>query len=406
MSKLRKILPDLLIDLSYGLLFCGISVLPTFALYVQTPRMALWGLTLLPVTLLFFFLRRVCSFFLLFSAAHIVCLLGIPYAIYYFTGNLIPALGTLAYLLILTIYSFVRRLGKESSGLTLPLLLAFAFFYLATAVIMDKALGIQLYAPYTAFTGISFLLFVCYTQAVNIEETLTDAYVQSAQHTKAIFRFNNRSTALFLLLCAAIMGSMVLLPVSDALWALLYALRDGIRALLGMLPEGEPETTTVPSDKTGTQGGLDLSGLMPEEEPREPLIPPEVLQAIVLIFLVLLIIFGIVYFIYRMYRRFGEGVDTTGDIKEFVEPRELQLTEKARRGFRQLFERIIGPENKIRRLFYQKVRDYHKKNRQTILPSETAAEIAARMAAENGEITELREKYDAVRYGKENMPPR
>lgn len=402
MNKLRKALPDLLTDLSFGLFFCGISIIPVLAFYFQSPDMALRGLLLLPAALLFFLLRRVCGSFLLFAAAHIVCLLGIPYGLYSITGNLIPALGALAFLLILTVYSFVRRLGKEASGLTLPLLLAFALFYLAAAIIMDKALGLLLYLPYTVFTGISFLLFVCYTQVANIEETLSDAYVQSAQYAKAILRFNNRSTALFVLISALIMGGLILLPVSDALWALLYALRDGIRALLGMLPEGEPETPVIPADDTGGQGGFDLSGLVPEKEPREPLIPPEVLQAIVLTFLILLILFGIIYFIYRMYRRFGEGVDTTGDIKEFVEPREIQFAEKARRGFRQLFERIIGPENKIRRLFYHSVRDYHKKNKQAILPSETAAEIAARMTAENRDIAELREKYDAVRYGKED----
>lgn len=399
MNKLRKALPDLLTDLSFGLFFCGISIFPVLTFYDQSPDKALRGLLLLPAALLFFLLRRVCGSFLLFAAAHIICLLGIPYGLYSITGDLIPALGALVCLLIETVYSFVRRLGKDTPGLTLPLLLAFALLYLAAAIVMDKALGLLLYFPYTVFTGISFLLFVCYTQVVNIEETLSDAYVQSAQYAKAILRFNNRSTALFVLVSAVIMGGLVLLPVSDALWALLYALRDGIRALLGMLPEGE-DTPTVPIDNAEAQRGLDLSGLMPKKEPREPLIPPEVLQAIVITFLILLILFGIISFIYRMYRRFGEGVDTTGDIKEFVEPQELQFAEKARRGFRQLFERIIGPENKIRRLFYHSVRDYHKKKKQTILPSETAAEIAARMTASDEEIIELQKKYDTVRYGK------
>lgn len=400
MTEFRRTLPELLVHLAYGLLFCSLSTVPAFAYVFGIPWL---GLLFLPLVFLFWLLKKFLKSFLLFSTTHLLFAAAATCTVHILFHDWRITLPVLLLSFLLLLFSYKQRLSTAQPFLSIGFLFAHAGFSLGCALLLDHMLSLRLYIFYAILTGVQFLLFLLNTHYNNLEDVLLTTSAQSKQHAKSILAFNNRFSLFFTALSLLFMLAFSLLPISDLIHAVLRFLKQVILAVFSLLPESTPSEETASSIPEQLPQENSLVELLGEAEPKTPLIPIEMIRRFVLIVLTLGVILGIVYGLYSVYRRFGETTDALGDHKEFLDSDNKNEKSSVRIPLYHWFTR---PHDSIRRNFYKAVLRYHRQRKQPIDPSETSAEIAERIAPTINDISELNKQYEKVRYGQEQKAPK
>lgn len=388
MNGFRNALPGLLTAFAYGLLFYGLSVFPISRVmgYAQVPA----ALLLLGLCVAFFLLRRHCNVFTLFVLAHVVLLLAIFLGTHLLAFPLYERLAVLACAICLLLFSFQQRLSKQSGGFPLPGFFACGGLLFLCAALLVQAGGPRLYVPYTMFTLLLFLMHLLWQHLTALSDALSTIQLQTDKQKKSIRRSNNRSIAALMAATATI--AIALLPLHRLLKSLFQSLRSGIIWLLRKLFS---RSSTPPTPEAPV--APDVSPQLPDAPfqdnlpVRKPLLTPEMIQAIVVLVLLGSALFLVWYGFRHMHRRFGAVIDDTGDRKESlgaVDRDEVPGPWYSPRKRR-------APGSRIRLLFYRRVRAHHRRNRLTISPSETAADLSVRVP----DTDVLLPQYEAARYG-------
>lgn len=320
---------------------------------------------------------------------------------------LLPASFDMGNALLLTaavivpfILFFTKRLHAEKNAhyLNISPLLAMVFFILW--IIADQ-MGFAPLATLIIAAACGFLMLCLLGQYLNNFYDYMENNSQVANMPiSAILHSSNGVMAIFMVLAMA----CILLFTNLGLGRLITALKDlllsAIRYLLSLAPESDPTqySANVPAE-TGAAGGP--PPFMAEEGGTSPIMIA--ISNVIFTILKIALIIGaaalIIYTIYQLYRRFGSfnftkkaKIAAQDECNDVVE--KIVTQKKSRRTF--IFTGTM-PEDKIRRLYYKKIRAAHKKEPvpQTQTPSELTQSLHPSDPEAANSFTAL---YEKARY--------
>lgn len=400
----RTFVSGFITNLAYGLMLCGATVIPAIVV-LEASMSGVWlGILFLVPLLINWLIREYCRNFTLFTCLHILLAAAVSCAVFLIFGNSGIFFAALVFMIISFIFSFSLKLSKTALELTVGMILATAGLYVLAGLLVTKLAEIRLYGLYAVFTAVIFLLYMLKTQMSGLDTTLDAVGRSGARHMESVRRLNNRITALFLAAAALLMLAFSGLPIASAIRAFLGLLQKGLllllRFVLSLFTGGADTDAAVTEVAIPTNEPVDLSDLMGDYEAAEPLLSDEAFQAIMYGALIIVLLAVAIYFIRNMRRRLGRDSGGDGE-EEFYPDESRERVESLRRRF-SLFGPYLGEGNrgKVRKLFYKRVRVYHKKRRLTVKPSETACDIIGRIQnGENDDISALGTLYNKARYG-------
>lgn len=405
MSKSRAIGSRLLANAAYGLMFCGVIAVPSMVILIGS-RSGVWaGLLCLVPFMLNWIIREFCRKSALFFLLHVLTAMAATGEAYLVTGDFSIFCVVLIFSAICCIFSISLRVSGTALELTVGMILASAGLYVLAGIVVSRLSGINLYGFYSVLTAVIFLLSLLKIHMANMDQTLSTAGQSDPRQAEGVRRFGGRTAAIFTVLAALIMLLLSRLPVSVGLRAFLGLLQSGFLAVLGFITrlfsgDSSGGAAVTEEIEVPTQEPIDLSGLMGDYEAPEPLLSDEAFQALIYAGLIITLIAVLLYIVRSVYRRFGGGGNNAEDYREFFPEETRERVEGIKRRF-SLFGPYFGEGNrgKVRKMFYKKVRAYHKKRRVGVAPSETALDIAGRMRGDDEGIDALGELYGKARYG-------
>ena len=300
-----------------------------------------------------------------------------------------------AFMAVSAVYSFTERVSAESGGVS------FAFLTLISAanagcVMIVSSLG--LYAPAVFFMSNVFAAAACYflyRHVTDVARSLEAISLTTSQPVRTIIKFNNVAIAIFIALAAAAAVFSGYIPIAAALRGAGSLLFAALKFLLGRM-SGPDSSSDIQTEFMYEQSAQSYDYLPP---PGEPFILWVILEKIIMFLTTAAVIAGVIagvaYLCYRLYKIFYANVADQYDVKEFISPGADSERASARRpGTPRLF--AAPPSQRIRRLFYKKVRK-HMKSGLKVERHQTAREIAA-LIKKTEDIDELAALYERARY--------
>jgi len=249
---------------------------------------------------------------------------------------------------------------------------------------------------------VEFISYVLFNQTARVDFSIDILSKTTRQPIKTMLRFNNIMLSVFVLI---VLGASALAPYFPVWWIndigrmLLAALRK-LSQLGTEAPEPEPPPAQAPPQMT--QGMPMLPDTEPTPEWLKVLYDVLFYVAAVVSVAIVLVIFA--YVAYRVYKKFYETsrIGADGDTREFVLPEIEKEALNMLRNFRLRMPYFGKSESeRIRRMYYKKVRKYISKGTEVKL-SDTAGEIAGKIVSDN-EMPQLTVKYNIARYGKNDV---
>lgn len=294
---------------------------------------------------------------------------------------------------------FTKRLHAEKDAhyLNITPLLAMVFFILW--IIADQ-MDFAPLATLIIAAACGFLMLCLLGQYLNNFYDYMENNSQVANMPiGAILHSSNGVMAIFMVLAMACILLFTNLGLGRLITALKELLLSGIRYLLSLAPESEP--TQYSANVAAETGAAAQPQFMAEDGGTSPIMIA--ISNVIFTILQIALIIGaavlIIYTIYQLYRRFGSfnfnkkaKIAAQDDCNDVVE--KIVTPKRARRSF--LFTGTM-PEDKIRRLYYKKIRSAHKKEPvpQTQTPSELTQSLQPSDLEAAARFTAL---YEKARY--------
>lgn len=309
----------------------------------------------------------------------------------------VRALGIL-YVILVTAYGMVRRLGKQAEREA-----GFAVMYAALALLFGMAIfmAVQETVSYNGILIIQSLgyvvLFLFYQHRLSIFDALRTMEGNSNFSTKRVTAFNTKMLWSYLSLAGIVFALLYVLGLGRILgdlgawfmravrWLTQYLARDGD-------PSEEDSLAAVVDPDTD-----EPAPMLPDAEPWKIwVVLGEILEIAFIIVAAAAIIFGIYYVIKTFLqsrtmrvRRYQE--DAFEETKEYYNGNDK--THKKRRRLADLFDN--SPEGRIRRAYYRRVKSQIDRK---VKRSDTPQEVGVKLA----DMKDLASQYNEVRY-KDNV---
>ncbi len=383
MTKVRKLIPPLCNELWFFFFLAGIFSLPSWMVLKNVSYITLF---LIPI-LLSFLIRKTVKNFFLFLGLNLLFVLPV------FALDLYQSLFYGAFFLFLFFNTFIKRL-KPYQELSFSAIVVVLGLNIAVSV-SASVLGYKQIPPYMfIYSLLAVLTFLISSQIRKVDYSLELITATTFQPVDRILSFNNRTFLLFAGILLVLSVGSLLIDFEGYIYGLLGLILTGIRYLASLQkPElpGEPLVeVTPPPPPPATMGRFPLD---PGKENFIVKLIEEIIMFLMQIVLVLGFIGLILYAAYLLYKKFY-SVKKSDDIVEFISP-ETSLE----RMLQSIKTSFLGPSNKLRRIYFKKVKSYIKKG-SSIQSSDTTAEIQEKLSSFE-DISELTGKYEQVRYGKE-----
>ena len=381
MTKKRVLILDILSGAAAYMMFAGIAILPA-AFFLNRPYVT--GFFILPFALCFWLRRRI-KHLSLFLLAHI----ALPFTILLLNVDLYQKLMYFALMLIIAVYSVVRRLKSSPPDIGAAFVGIQAICAGALAIVAERLNqpAAALVQPVTV--GIVFICYIVFQHIRNLDETLELITRTTTQPVHAIFTVNNRIIAAFAVIAgiAALLSAFIKLDRPVALLG--RGLLAALRFLIGLLNGKGYDIRETPPDTPGQQ---DNQPFMLPPVDSEPWIIWRILEKIIYYAVFIASILAaaglVVYICIRIYRRFYETVKTDDEIE--VIPHD-NLAVEAIKAIKLFFNPLSG----VRRHFYKKIKRYIGKG-VPIQASDTPEEMTGKIIEED--ISRLTEAYQEARY--------
>ena len=387
MNEKRLLVADVLIQAAVFMLLCTV-MLPLASWVAGGGRLYLVYLLALPFFLTMLFRRLFTSLasFILLHAALLASVYVWPVGAYL---KILLAI----FMAVSVIYSFADRLSRDGKSLTLAFLALSAALNIGAGLITP---ALELDVPVSYYMTNFFIVALCYflyRHITDVAFSLEAISLTSSQPVATIKKYNNAAIVIFMALASVAALLSRFIPVGALLRAAGNLFIAFLRFLYGLA--GESEVTEEPQPMPSPGGQDDLGMLGP---PSEPFILWVILEKIILFIFyaatVIGIVGGIIYLCYKLYKSFYSKKSENADVREFVPPEAVYERIAARFGGAVPF--LIAPSQRIRRLFYRKVRK-HMKAGLAVEASQTAREIAAEINKKEN-IDELTTLYENARY--------
>ena len=373
---------DMICNVVHFTVFYGIIILLLQPITGSSARVLWMLLTIVPFTVNFL-IRRYVRSTVLVIITHLVA----PALVFYLLGDWF----LLGALVLMTIYSFVRRMNKRNDLDTL-----FGIFAAALLIIMCFV-GIHLGHDYAAIIYPILVVIVVigselYSRMARVNSSLEAITQRSNQPIKQILKFDHK-----------MMPTMVCILIIFTL-AGRHAVVDPIFTLISQIRMPEIEINQTRGPITGPlPPRAEMLPMMVLEEQQEPHPFWEAFDAaiyflmniaIILLFITLFIS-GIItaYKLMSYKKRQTPNLADGEDEKIFITPEKVK---RRRRGFEALSKLFARQENKTRRMFRKKILRY-KKMGVPIVKSDTPRQMSKRIKQED--IKELTAEYENIRYG-------
>ena len=342
-----------------------------------------------PFYLLMLF-RRLFGSFVSFAVLHALTLASV----YLWPVGFYMKIVCAGFMLVSVVYSVADRTSRESGGIS-PAFLVFIAAVSIAAGRVASSLSIDLPAAYLMFNASAAAL--CYFMRRHIMDvafSLEAISLTSSQPVKTIKRFNNAAIVVFLVLASVAAAFSGFIPTAAVLTGLGDLLLKLLRFLFSFAREREPilETPIQQSPVAADPG----YGMLPP--PNDPFILWVILEKIFMFLTAAAVIAGIVagvaYLCYKLYKNFYANAEEQSDVKEFIPPEASY--EKIAAGLFGFVPAFGVPSQRVRRLFYKKVKRYIK-NGLIVKKNQTARDIAAEIKKREN-IDELAVMYEKARY--------
>ena len=304
-----------------------------------------------------------------------------------------------------SIYTRVKgRYGYEVSYL---------IFVVGVLTALSIISGYNGMSPITAINAVwAFVIitgYLVYNQTVRIDESLAILSISGKKPVNAILRFNNSILMMFLIPVVLFAAVSPWLPLDRAASLLGAVLLIGVRSLFNFIGWilslfGSKEPTEIMQDAPPPDQDMDL---FMEEAPETPAwiaLLETIVNVLIQLLLVGFIAAAIAYGVYRLYKLFiatrgrGGADEPDGDTSEYIGPKlaAKPIAEAIGELLRRLSPR--SEAERIRRMYFKKVRRHIKRGSAVILRSDTTGEIADKLRPAE-DIDDLTAQYDRVRYG-------
>ena len=387
MNSKRFLLADILIQSAVFLLLCSV-VIPIFAWAAGSENIFFVYLLAVPFFMMTAIRRMFTSIFS-FLSLHALLLASV----YFWPVEMPVKIICACFMAVSTGYSFADRLSSENKSLTMAFLIFNAAVNIAAGIIQNS---FELNIPPVYFMAnilIVTLGFYLFQHLMDVAESLEAISLTSSQPVNSIKRFNNAAIMIFIVLSSAAALLSRYIPIA----LLLRAIGDMFIALLRFIFRGGGESPVeIPPMEMPRGEAMDMGVF---GEPNDPFILWVILEYIVLFLIYAAIIAGVVggiiYLCYKFYKAFYAKSAEHADVKEFIAPEAVYENIAAR--FGNMFNIFsTPPAQKIRRLFYKKVKK-HMKNGLIVKNDQTARDIAFEINKKEN-IDELTGLYEEARY--------
>lgn len=318
--------------------------------------------------------------------------------------NMGNALLLSAAVIVPFILFFTKRLHAEKNAHYLNLSPLLAMVFIILWIIADQ-MDFAPLATLIIVVACVFLMLCLLGQYLNNFYDYMENNSQVANMPMgAILHSSNGVMAIFMVLAMACILLFTNLGLGRLITALKELLLTGIRYLLSLAPEGDP--TQYSTNVEAETSAAAPPQFMAEDGGTSPIMVA--ISNVIFTILQIALIVGaavlIIYTIYQLYRRFGSfnftkkaKIAAQDDCNDVVE--KIVTSKKSRHS---LFFTGTMPEDKIRRLYYKKIRAAHKKEPvpQTRTPSELTQSLQPSDTEAAARFTAL---YEKARYS--NQPP-
>lgn len=369
------------------LLFAAFSFPMLYAAYDQGG----WGQVWFPALMLLFpilstFLRRKIRLLIPFALVHA----AFGAYVYFLAPNDLMSLLGYIFVIMVFVYGMVRHMSHEEERD-----MSYATLYLAIGMMLLTYLACTIreheeYQTALLAQGLLYsVLFLSYQHRISIGRTLSVMDSRDNFSTKRTIRFNRVVFLAYMGLLALVFALLYQLGLSRLLSLGGQYLLLGIRRLVRYLTKTEP-APGVKEEEAAAESNM-------QDEASQMLVPAgktgagwvAAQKVLVVVFIVLLVVLAI-YAVIRIFRRFhntyGYREKNYTENKTFY---SFERTARKRRSLRQVLD--LGPEDRIRRAYYNKVK--HKIDK-TVLRSDTPSQTALK----EPQIAGLLDQYDRVRY--------
>lgn len=385
MNKFRIHLCDALIDLIF---FLVIEVVASIVIYYFTMSngdiVGLYAM-FLPFSFLFFLRMRRRNFFL-----YSFCHLALYFVPFYMAGTIFSKAVFFLVTTAFIIYSYQRYNPKKEvhiNNMTLIFICAFftAFYTIAgyyDFIIVQNIILIS--------SVLIVLLYFLYIHIMNVDKALSLITMTTIQPIDKIIASSNRIILFFIILTGVLLFLSRYFFIDD----IIRILGTEVMYLFGIALKQWQQN---PSGKRklwlplpGTGGGSMSSGRrytpLPSALELQLLLERGIKCAIIVLTILI---------IYMIYKLFNSRKDDDGeDIKEFVLP-EIFIHKSPIKSIKDRF----APGNKIRRIFYKKVKSYVISKKVDVRKNDTAYEMSQKIM-EFEDIGEILKDYEKIRYDK------
>ena len=318
-------------------------------------------------------------------------------------------IGCFIFMLIAAIHSIYLRL-KGQYGYEVSYLI----FAIAALTALSLISGYNNMSLITAANAIwAFIIIIGYlvfNQTIRIDESLSILSTSGRKPVNAILRFNNSILMMFLIPVVLFAAISPWLPLDRAARLLGAVLQAGARGLINFIRWiislfGAKEPAEVPQDEPPLEQDMGFIVEEAAEPPAWMALLETIINVLIQLLIVGLIAAAIAYGIYKFYKLFiatrgkgGADEPDDSDTSEYIGPRfAAKPIAEAIGGFLRRFS-PKSEADRVRRMYYKKVRRHIKRGSAAIRRIDTTGEIADKLRpVEN--IDELTVQYDRVRYG-------
>ncbi|MCI8632069.1 MAG: hypothetical protein HFE64_01105 [Lachnospiraceae bacterium] len=301
----------------------------------------------------------------------------------------------IVYWLALTVYGAVRQVSKENEREASMMVLLFSMVAMICIYILSVSREREGYETLLIVQAFIYAaLFMYYEHWIGVHDALRNIDKEGNFSLRRMLRFNNQMLYGYFGIAAAVFLVLYLLGLGDMLGLLgqksLLMLRRMLRYFGSIEPTQETLEEEAVQEETINESYAQMFGTM------ESGVIWLILEKLLEIIFVLLVLGAIAAMIYFLVRKVGEGSryqepnyeETKVFYKEAAKPKTR------RRSFKEIFDN--SPENKIRKLYYKKVKGQMGKK---VQPYETPHEVGEVLP----DIKALVHQYDEARYAVQNI---
>lgn len=301
----------------------------------------------------------------------------------------------IVYWLTLTIYGAVRQVSKESEREASMIVLLVSMIIMICIYILSVSRereGFETLLIVQAFTYAA--MFMYYQHWIGVHDALRNIDKEGNFSLRRMIRFNNKMLYGYFGIAAAVFFMLYLLGLGDMIGLLgqktLLMLRRMIRYFGSIEPTPETLEEEAVQEEAISESYAQMFGTL--ESGTIWLILEKILE----IGFVLLALGAIAVLIYFLVRRVGGGsrYQEAGYEETKVFYKEAPKAKTRRRSLKELFDN--SPENKIRKMYYKKVKGQMGKK---VQPYETPHEVGEVLT----DVKELVREYDEARYAAQNI---